>query len=400
MNITILLIGSNPIPNYVALSYLMKKERDDTDIAATPDEVWMMYSKDTKVFADAIVRETKIEEKMLQRIDLGNEQRNGNEIMKRFGNKIAQKAGAGIEQINLVYTGGTKPMSVFSVSLLKEEILALNFAKDLILTDVDPVHDRLNITRNRAQTYLPKNNETLSSKIRLPILKIIQLHQADSKINAASKKGVIPDEIAQKVFMIFTDNERRNQLRSNEYFKKVKYLKNAASKNEFPKNYQALQKQFPDIPKLEYFKKPLDAQKYLMGGWLEEYAFTILQKIMKNSDNYDLKKNVYINQNNGRQTEIDVLLTIGHKLYLFSCGSTMDPKEIKSKAFEALYRAEQIGGEHAKAIVISVGDKNNIKEVESDFKQFNAMQNLELLGITDIQDAEKLANKFNQIIGR
>lgn len=48
MNILILLVGSNPLPNYIVGGYLMKKGRAEADALPEPDKIILVHSKDTE----------------------------------------------------------------------------------------------------------------------------------------------------------------------------------------------------------------------------------------------------------------------------------------------------------------------------------------------------------------
>lgn len=100
-------------------------------------------------------------------------------------------------------------------------------------------------------------------------------------------------------------------------------------------------------------------------------------------------------------------------MFLFSCTTSQKIKLVKQKAFEALFRAEQLGGEHAKVVVVSTmfntpgipgkikfSRKSNIRELEKDLKQFNADQKCESIGIDELSNEKELIRKLSNIINR
>ena len=111
----------------------------------------------------------------------------------------------------------------------------------------------------------------------------------------------------------------------------------------------------------------------------------------------ELKKGVEA-EFNGRPCEIDVITMRGYQFFLCSCTTSQDIKYVKQKAFEAIYRAEELGGEHAKTIVISTmynktdgrsesfADNNNLKQLEKDLQQFDAKRNCSLIGLDELED--------------
>ena len=47
MNLLILSIGSNPIPNYITAAYLLNKDRDDREYLPVPEKIIFVYSDET-----------------------------------------------------------------------------------------------------------------------------------------------------------------------------------------------------------------------------------------------------------------------------------------------------------------------------------------------------------------
>lgn len=86
-------------------------------------------------------------------------------------------------------------------------------------------------------------------------------------------------------------------------------------------------------------------------------------------------------------------------MYLFSCTTSDGVKSVKGKAFEAIYRADQLGGSHARVIVVSLlpqipqsGHNSSIETLENDLSSFDARFNkkCKLIGRDDLLDQEKL----------
>jgi hypothetical protein len=98
----------------------------------------------------------------------------------------------------------------------------------------------------------------------------------------------------------------------------------------------------------------------------------------------------------------------GYKLILITCTTENCIGVVKQKAFEALFRAEQLGGEHASVVVLSLLHKihkntdKTLGSLEQDLKQFNTKQKVKLLGYEDIlgetRGEGKLQSAFRKII--
>ena len=160
----------------------------------------------------------------------------------------------------------------------------------------------------------------------------------------------------------------------------------------------------PAVPFVEFFN----------GKWLEDYVLINLLELRAEQEIEvdDIKKGVEASFNE-RKTEIDVIVIKGYQLFLVSCTTSREIKYVKHKAFEALYRAEQLGGEHAKVIIVSTmynkkissdsfSDENNLEKLGNDLKQFDASQNCSLTGIDQLSlpenDENHLKNELRRII--
>jgi len=131
-----------------------------------------------------------------------------------------------------------------------------------------------------------------------------------------------------------------------------------------------------------------------------------LQRLNKDGDIQveEIKKGVEAHYA-GRKTEIDVIVIKGYEMFLISCTTSQEIRFVKQKAFEALYRAEQLGGEHAKIVVVSLmynrhltstsvdkkirdfSQENNLEQLKKDLSQFDAARNAaeNLIGINEIR---------------
>jgi hypothetical protein len=66
--------------------------------------------------------------------------------------------------------------------------------------------------------------------------------------------------------------------------------------------------------------------------------------------------------------ELDVVVILGYQLLLFSCTAFDDVNktEVKRKAMEAMHRAQQIGGEEARVVVVSSVEKTTAKQISAE----------------------------------
>jgi hypothetical protein len=121
------------------------------------------------------------------------------------------------------------------------------------------------------------------------------------------------------------------------------------------------------------FADSLLLAKWLDGLWLEHYTFDQLQggQAQNQINPNGLALNVESVNAQGRKFEADVIALRGYQLFYCSCYTGSDPATSKRKLFEAMIRAEQLGGEEAKVALICCSDQPETveREAESDFQR-------------------------------
>ncbi len=430
MNILILLIGSNPLPNYIVGNYLIKKERAEKDVLPEPDKTILVYSDDTEKFAKRISNKLGIQPEY---VDLKRDEREPAVIVKGIQDKLDLIAKAGlISTIHLNYTGGTKPMSLYA-HIAVSGWIGKDRKKDkikVILSDIDPKNHKIVL---REKPDYPLDGDLLDH-VKPDMKTILDLHgmktdedNPGQEISCFSLE--ITDQFAKEAIeesiKKTKDNKREKaihqelmridiSLKGRTDEEKEKYLeKNSDKLNEimaktktffsyliedFEKRKNIIQ--CPNLSFIKFFKE---------GGWLEDFVLNTLIKLKKSSNLHEIRKNVRANYNQ-RDTELDVIAIRGYKLFLVSCTTYDGIKIVKEKAFEAIYRAEQLGGEHAKAIVISLmynrsekgWEKNDLEELQKDLAQFDAARNCRLIGIDELhgecQGNRHLTQRLKNII--
>ncbi|OQY59096.1 MAG: hypothetical protein B6245_08450 [Desulfobacteraceae bacterium 4572_88] len=412
MNILILLVGSNPLPNYIVAEYL-RQERAESAILPKPDQTILVHSKATKRFAEQISKQLSIQSEY---VDLKENEREPSVIVKGIRNKLDGLTEADdISTIHLNYTGGTKPMSLYA-NIAVNEWIGKKRKKDkirVILSDIDPKNhkivlrekpdypldgDLLNHVKPDIKTILDlhgmrTDKDSLGQKISCFSLEITDQFVKQA-IGEAKKKGkIIPQELVEKLNIQIrgrADEQKERNLERNS--DKLNDLIEKA-KNSFPYLTEDFEKRkniihCPNLSFIKFLKE---------GGWLEDFVLNTLIRLKASSRTglHEIRKNVRPSYKQ-RETELDVIAIRGYKLFLISCTRDSGIKTVKEKAFEAIYRAEQLGGEHAKAIIVSLmcnramrgnpsSQDNNLEELEKDFKQFDAARNCRLIGIDELQ---------------
>ena len=400
MNVLILLLGGNPLPNYVVTDYLLNPERDDENNLPIPSKIIFVSTKRSEKFYTPIrslLREKHPEngcDFLMKRLE---ENHRDPEFIQNTIKSVLNglKKEEDISSIHLNYSGGTKPMAVNGF-IAVEEFSKKNGNK-LILSDLDPEDFKLKVLNGNSSedaVYYPSSGD-LRNIVKLNIGQILELHGMDIPKNRKIGKQLIFDEdildvdafvkevvplykkrMAHKTFVEF-----QNKLKQGEYPKKI--FENYHSISEIYK---------PGIDTQKFTKK---LNKFFNGGWLEDYVYkTLLDLKKKKKIVFDeICKGVYVYYE-GRPLEIDVIVMMGYQMYLVSCTTSQKIKLVKHKAFEALYRAEQLGGLQAKVFVVSTmfnrsnrhqsTKRSNIEELKKDLKQFEAEDKCRLAGLDEL----------------
>ncbi len=96
----------------------------------------------------------------------------------------------------------------------------------------------------------------------------------------------------------------------------------------------------------------------MTGKWLEWYTESVIRQIirehpeLKTRNNIHVERNVYL-ERDGKELELDVVVLNGYQVTGITCSTSNGEKIAKLKGFEVIHRVRQIGGDEAKAIVIS-----------------------------------------------
>ena len=139
------------------------------------------------------------------------------------------------------------------------------------------------------------------------------------------------------------------------FFKKCKNIK----KIDVAKLQEVLEK---NKKLLELFDREkieeADRLIFARGDWLEIYFYSALLDARRSlEENIETAWSYKVRPNNGDKTfEIDVLALRGYELSYFSVSMAESNEQnmAKGKWFEAVYRAEQIAGEHGKVGIVNL----------------------------------------------
>jgi len=372
MKILILIIGGNPISNYGIIKRSLLNDKDDS-ILPKVDKVALIYTEQTKKSADNF--KTLFKEVEFIDINIKDKARSLKDIEQIVKSTLKKEK---ITFLHLNYTGGTKSMSIGAYLAAN----SLN-VEHKIFSDIG-MDKKLYL--KRGDVY-PRNG-TIIDNLTIKVEEILKLNG----INASFKTK--NSEFYSREFAKFLMDKSINDVKKffedlwDKDFKELKELNWSKSLKNAPINSDNISN-----------KKLKPLQKFIKGLWLEEYLFDILSEYKKEIGFDDIAINLEIKDNNQTQVEIDLVLTKGYDVYIFSCTTAAKKGVIKQKAFEANLRAEQLGGIGAKPVLVSLADSDTLYDlVEKDMKFYIGKRKFEALGKSEIEDKDKLLNRLKEII--
>jgi len=404
MNILILSIGSNPMPNFITAEYLLNSEREENELIQLPkpDKVLFIHSSKTESFKEYIENELKLDQGICCYVNLMSDERKFEAIKKRVIDEL--KKFEYINSIHLNYTGGTKVMAV----AISEAVASLN-NPNTIYSDLSPKSFQLSL---RNGNVFPVSGD-LRKYVKIKINQIYSMHglkEPENKfeLQCSNTEWYSKDSV-NFMFQKIKDDKNGNE----DFFDLWDNIKFKSSVKNIP---EKILKDTPfEIESSQLNKKILKKfqhlQKFIRGTWLEEYVFDVLSEIKDECGLNDIAWNIEIKVKN-RPFELDVIAVKGCQTFVFTCTTAYDIRMCKGKAFEGLYRAEQIGGGQAKTILVCLADnfdkKGNIAKNDSDktldnlradLSQFDALQNFYVLGQEEIKDRNKFKLALKEILG-
>lgn len=344
----ILLVGSNPLPNYVAAKLLVKPG----------GRVILLASKDTGPVADNLrnflhplkvdiqkdVAESSPQAIYTQVLKLVNESRGGS--------------------VGLNYTGGTKAMAVHAYAAARAA------RPDMVCSYLDSRSCEMVFDAKRGDQAEERIFVRELAEVRLTAEDVIKLHGMQlankpkthvqlNRIHHAIMEAALQDAWSQWCH----SNLRRGH--GDHRFKTAADLRAIHLPIEtfgrvadaFSEIGQRQTASFEDWCVIAGFLKNSDGlqnfAKWLDGMWFEEVVLNEVQSIAAEAK-FDYVA-MTVNAANSK-FEFDVVAMRGYQLFAFSVTTSKEKSLCKNKLFEASIRARQMGGDEAKTILICFHD--------------------------------------------
>ena len=425
----ILLIGTNPLPNYIVTRYMIEKD--------TIKKIHLVYSDrnpeiqqwSTSEYAmrlkDRITAEFKgiqVDLIPLRNID------SRREICRNLRDRMALSVeDPQLTEIHLNYTGGTKGMAVHVHHFLKHNFQSIK------MSYLSPRIHKLRVNSDEEREI---SSPDLRTTVILSIDRLLELHNLQelnfrrdipqnliTPLNYLSNLTENPGEILrfirwcqnfiQPVFPRHEDGSIWNINRFLAHIRNPHIASLIANFNENPQYIEFLRLFHPNSSLLDQddnlwipasdVNRLNQTVEFIDGKWLEYYIADVIRNIIGNrvindeiSWGRDLQVRIRINPN---PFKVNAFVIRGYQFFGIITTTALKPAPCKLKGFEILHRCIQLGGDESKAILICPLTQNEVIPFGIDLT--SAMVHLEkkLLIIT-IKDWEhtRLTQKLESFI--
>lgn len=416
-----LLVGTNPLPNYITASFLFENNPN-------LQRIWLIHSEDRLEWGQQGTLEDaeKIRNLLKLRVD-----RNGKVDfffipLSNVGSARQIKADLDDSlfknvpsqtKIHLNYTGGTKAMAVHVYRQME------NYYKENITFSY--LDARNYVLKSDSNSSWENISRDLRNEIGIKLEDLIQLHgyqkvPGECTGDWGASNQIIVEKVInsgridsyldwQKKFVrnYFKDEKGDWICKTKKYLRRLGVLDEQNQLIDF--NCEKMRQQFrqntPDaiVEAAQALKNPtfVDEQGELWipepvtiseevktrienplkgffeGKWLEVYIQSLIENNIKSESDLqeryekgliDLQGNWEIKKTDGKQFELDVIIVNGYQICGISVTTSTNETLVKSKCFEILHRVRQIGGEEARAVMVSCLTKEHAERVAEEMK--------------------------------
>ncbi|MEO1389813.1 MAG: DUF1887 family CARF protein [Cyanobacteria bacterium J06634_6] len=358
------LVGDNPLPNYVAAKCLLapKGKRElylihTTKTEKTAERLDAVLSKDNVSAQYILLEETA-------------------DLPGQIDRHITRVANRATGTLGLHYTGGTKIMAVHAYRALDS---------------VDAESQFSYLDSQKLAMCIEENNRLTYSKITAEVdfKTLFTLHGLElnpdkrEKLSTVLKLPEVSLEIAETV------TQKKLDIAPTSFRSDLKKTVAAARQESLKKHHFADENNnllFEKLLQSSSFVSEDEAEAWAKGGhWLEDYVLDQVQHVKDQGiTDYCIDFSICVGHEqysraarNGQlyrdDFQLDVAFMRHYQLFVLSCATSAHPTECKAKLLEAYVRAKQIGGSEARvALVCGVAEpkklSNEIKVANPDIK--------------------------------
>jgi hypothetical protein len=399
-----LLVGQNPLPNYVAARTLLTEG----------GTVYLVFTKQT----DDQKNNLKGQDGLLrlgircEEVDLDDDESNGFIIRDKIKNRVNSITDGGTVGLN--YTGGTKAMAVHAYRAIQEA------KPDAIFSYLDP---------RRLKMWIHEGDQKpidydISLEPKLTLKELFNLHGKYLLTNFPPRPEPYSPELEAEIAKLYINKEINNDSKLNfenwkKWCNKLPKLDSGIDLQNISSNLANLlsqhwdlsgnKAQITDRAKTAGFQELEELKPYCDGTWLESYVLKTLEDISDEiglePEDFQMSFNVVDdpsklttkNKIKDGKFELDVAFIKGYQLFAISCAAKSGKSDCKEKMFEGYLRAKELGGDEARVALVCCSDKP--EEIEEDMKRFGTRDpKIKVFGRSHLANlADEIANWIDEV---
>jgi hypothetical protein len=391
----VLLMGTNPLPNYIVAEHFINTNDNLKRIV-------LLYSKKSNSQHSTEKFATNLESLLKQNFspkppfsictiqleDVGSPSQIKNDLEENLDRNLIPLNKT--KTVHLNYTGGTKVMSVHVYKFIEN------------LKNAEPSFSyfdgrEFKIACESSNIFISPD---LRNESRIDFKSILTLHGLELIKTKTDHNKIFPDETMGELKKQI-DEKKGEQLKNEilTFFhalnKIIKYKKISSKTNQ-----DKIRQLLPDVEKENPQKSPLfllltamderfqllnetgnlDFEKlphyenrlkmFLNGIWLEHYIYWMLKKHYGSINGIEIKQNQEIKSNCwNTHFQVDVILKMGYLLTGISCTISSKKNICKQKGFEIIHRSRQMGGDEARAILVTFLDESAVDTLQYELER-------------------------------
>jgi hypothetical protein len=361
-----LLIGTNPLPNFVAARLLLKPKGN----------LFLVHSDNTLPEATRLSTLLKQEIENCQIAMVRIDESDASNI---YGDVKKAVQFAGSDSIGLHYTGGTKVMAVHTHRAVRDA-LAEQGKPPAILSYLDARtyqmrFDPIGVSNVPGQKVLLDVNLSLEDLLKLHDITLVKNRSLvrDTQLPESAKllAQILSDEITAKSWRnwcnaILRRNAREMKKEKEDWIKEDNLLETIELLWPSDHLLKPVGQQICDELGIRFvstirlgdvknkpFSKIYHFCRWLDGIWLEQYVYNQVENLRTKCEINDVAMSLdTVNIPTKPNFEVDLGVIRGYQLFGISCTTSLEKDRMKSRLFEAYLRTSQLGGDEARTALI------------------------------------------------
>lgn len=369
----ILLVGSNPLPNYLAAC------------ALRPSRVVLVHTEETRDAKDRLRRElTQVLGTDVTIEDSFVEDATCATTVRRSLDLLMSHNGGGDVLLN--YTGGTKVMSAHARLAFYDAEGKPEHASYLD----EGGRDKSGKDHQPRLRFDDGNSKALAgySEIPLALPPILALHGITHRPREAKRPAPTEDDAKAILCGVLHDTHLAERLyQERQRLTRLRRPREAIDDPFKPSDFE-LTLSLGQVPDSAEMSRGAYEQwyRFIGGEWLEEWLGAQIRALeLAPAPDITVGVNAYLGEQEA-QLEVDVAVVRGHRSYFVSCTTDTSKPICKSKLFELAVRSRQVGGDLSRAALVCLADDPVVSALQTDVNDvWCASNTTRVFGLSDIR---------------